>query len=388
MIKEKEKLNWITGLKGIAALTVFIHHFFLYFYPAFCNGETNSLRTSNSIELKIIKTPLNIFGWGGNFAVCLFFMISGFLIAYSYFVLNKRKQKIDSIFKRYFNLMFPILFSSVIIFFVLKSQIFRTENLLTLYKSIGLKSYYSNFNLNLIDVIKQSVYIIFNTSSAEINPPLWTMKAELSYSILSMMILYIFGKDKKRIFVYIFLLLFNINNYFSCFVLGIILSDIYYNKNEIFNKLNKKDIKLAILITGLYLASYTYLASYSKLYSILSFDLKNIDPNLLYHTIGSFLIMTFILLSDFSKRILSNKYIVKIGNLSLNIYLFHWLIINTMSMFIVLKLFKYTKYFVAVIISFIISTIVLYIISKYFDKYFKRATSFLSNKIVDFINKF
>ena len=119
---EDKKIPWITGIKGIAALLVFFHHFFLFFYPVFCNGNS-----TNKIVNIIIKTPLNIFSYAGNSSVCLFYLISGFLISYTYFYINNKNQKISSIFKRYFQLAIPILLSSIIIYIILKSEIFRTE---------------------------------------------------------------------------------------------------------------------------------------------------------------------------------------------------------------------------------------------------------------------
>jgi peptidoglycan/LPS O-acetylase OafA/YrhL len=93
--------------------------------------------------------------------------------------------------------------------------------------------------------------------------------------------------------------------------------------------------------------------------------------------------MIFILQSDLFKKVLSSKFIVNIGNLSLDIYLYHWTIINTISMFIVLKVLTYTKYYIAVLISLLISTVILLIISKLSNKYIQKYTSLFSNKIVN-----
>jgi peptidoglycan/LPS O-acetylase OafA/YrhL len=378
---EDKKIPWITGIKGIAALLVFFHHFFLFFYPVFCNGNS-----TNKIVNIIIKTPLNIFSYAGNSSVCLFYLISGFLISYTYFYINNKNQKISSIFKRYFQLAIPILLSSIIIYIILKSEIFRTETFVNLYSQNGFNNYYKDFNMNFFNVIKSSFYDIFATGNSVINPPLWTMKNELIFSITTMLILSTFGKNKNRIYIYLFLILFFPDSYLSCFIFGVILLELFVNKNDLLEKINRTDIKIIILLFGLYLSSYTYLSAQSKYYSLLNFDLGNLDKNVVYHGLGTMLIMLFILLSKRTQKILSNKIFIKLGNLSLNIYLFHWIVINTISMYIVYKLLSIFGYFVSVLISFIISTFITIIISKYFDKYIKNITKFFCNKIIKKLN--
>lgn len=342
----------------------------------FCNGNS-----TNKIVNMIIKTPLNIFSYAGNFSVCLFYLISGFLISYAYFYKNNRTQKIDSIFKRYFQLVIPILLSNIIIFAILKSGLFRTDNLINLYSQNGFDNYYKNFDMNFFDVISTSFYNIFSTGNAAINPPLWTMKNELIFSVIVMLILSIFGNNKNRIYVYLFIILFFPDSYLMCFIFGVVLLELSINKNDFLLKINRIDVKIIIFLLGLYLSSYTYLASQSKIYSLLDFDLVNLDKNVIYHGLGAMLIMLFILLSKKMQKILSNKFFVKLGNISLNIYLFHWVIINTISMYIVYKLLLLFEYFISVLISFIISTIITIVVSKYFDKYIKSITKFFCDKI-------
>lgn len=380
---EKNRLNWITGLKGLAAMLVFVHHFFLFFYPAFCNGDVGSSKTYMEIEILIAKTPLNILGWGGNFAVSLFFLISGFLIAYVYYVKNNRTTNIRSFFKRFFKLMFPVLFTSIIIFFVVKSGAFRSEELLNNYSKIGLNNYYNNIEINFFKIIKESIFDVFIFQSLSINPPMWTMKAELIYSIILMLFLKVFGNDKNRKFAYIFLILFNFNNYFFPFIVGCLLCDIFYNKAVILEKINRWDLKIFILILGLYFASFSYIAINTKFYSLLKLDINGLDLNVVYHNIGAAFIMLFILLSKNIKKILAIKPFVKLGEMSFCIYAFHWVIINSLSMFIVYKINCYTKYYIASIISLILTTFVVIIVSRYFNSFLNKLNTYLTNKITD-----
>lgn len=378
---EKYKINWVAGLKGSAAMLVFIHHFFLLFYPAFCNGSIDASKTSTFIDYKISKTPFNILGWGGSFAVSLFFIISGFLVAYSYYVKSDRKIKAKSVIGRYFKLMFPILFSSLVVFFIVKTNLFRTSSLVEGYKSIGLGNHYGSFKLGLLDVVGECIYGVFASGGAYINAPLWTMQCELFFSVILMLYLSVFGNNKKRAWLYAITLVFSFNSYYFCFIAGCIICDILYNKKEWFDKINKWDFKLILLISGLYFASFTYVAK-GNLY-IFFRNVENLDINMVYHNIGGVLIFLFFVLSKTGQKILSLKPFVKLGDLSFVIYAFHWVLIHSMSMFIVYKLFPYMKYIYACLISLGITSVVLFAMCIYFDGYIKRWTSFLTKKITN-----
>lgn len=74
-----QKLNHWESLRGLAAMTVLFGHFFSTFYPALGNADIKFIHTKNAIELFIAKSPLNIL-YSGNFGVCIFFILSGYVL--------------------------------------------------------------------------------------------------------------------------------------------------------------------------------------------------------------------------------------------------------------------------------------------------------------------
>lgn len=366
-MQNQKKLNFITNFKGILAMLVLLHHFALCFYPILVNGVGFDYTNNTSLLHKIISSPFNIFGYGGSLAVSLFFMISGFLITYSFYVSNDGNlEKIcgKKIIKRYLDLFFPILFSSI--FGYILGKVFINYNLLD---NLLNSSYYQNLNYNIFNLIKDSLFSTFIKSNATYNPPLWTMSGEFFGSILIYIIILLFSKRfEKNIWFYYFLLImfFNTNNFY--FIMGLILAKKYIKNKENFEciKLYKKII-ITILI--IYLSGYCYLNSNSTLYQPLT-KLFDILPNLggdsvtIVRNVSTSLIFIFILSSKIIKKILSFKLFNVFGKYSVEIYLFHWPILYT----IILKLtsilyykcyyYYYSTFFgltIFIILSFFIS---------------------------------
>lgn len=179
--------------------------------------------------------------------------------------------------KKYMKLMIPILISSIIIFIIVRSRIFRTDSLLELYKNNGLNNSYTYYNENIFTLIWNALFTLFKTASCPINPPMWTMKNELIYSLLSALLINVTGKSKYRFFIYTIIFLLFINTYYICFILGIVLCDIWINKKNIIKYLNKFDIKIIILFVGLLLLSSTYANQFTAYYSTINNLFEDID---------------------------------------------------------------------------------------------------------------
>ena len=98
-IMKMEREKWLDTLKVIACIIVFLDHFYL----TFCR---NIVRLNKLLDIKPLGIIIN-----GNFAVCLFLVISAYIICVQIYKNNdfERIQKIA--FKRYFRLMLPIYYS-------------------------------------------------------------------------------------------------------------------------------------------------------------------------------------------------------------------------------------------------------------------------------------
>lgn len=376
-MKKKVNTDWIYGLKFIASFVVILHHFALYFYPAFISNNFIDLRTSNHVEMKFALSPFNIFSWGGNVCVCIFFIISGFLISYKYYFNKDRKNSVHNYINRYLKLTLPILFSSLFYFIIIHLIKFINGDVLCI-NVLGKQGSYCNFDINIFRLIYESFFGFFVKGNVLINPVLWTMYGEMLGSFVIMVLLPIIGNDKKRKYIYVFLIILLADSIVFPFLLGMILCDFY--KNNVFDNIfNKWYVKIILLLLSIYFCGFTYQAYSTKLYNFLNLGFH--DSLLFYHTIGSILLIIVVIYSDFLKKLLSLQIFSKFKNISFGVYLFHWLVLNTYSIILQNILMKYIDYKYAFIIVFFSSIIIIYVLSHFIFSYILKLVSKYTKKI-------
>ena len=378
MKKIKNDTNWIYGLKILAALCVLIHHYALFFFPAFINGNPDYVRTGKAIELKILKTPFNIFSWGGNVCVTIFFIISGFLIYYKFF--NQKKVDLkENVKKRYIKLAIPMLFSSIIYFLVILVFHIRKDALLCS-NVLGKVGSYCNYKINfhnIYAVFYDALFGFYVNGNTTLNPVLWTMKGEIVGSVCVLLFGQILIKSKNKKLMYAILILLLYQTVFLSFILGMILCELFMSDK--YNKfLSNIFTKIILFILGIYFCGFTFEVFTTPLYQILKLHLQ--DHLMFYHTVGSFLIILVIIKSEFIKRILSIKIFKKYANISFSIYLFHWLILNTISMTLMNLLLRKFTYKISFLTMFFISTIIILVLSNYAGNYIIKLTNTITNK--------
>ena len=111
MDNKTDRLLALEGLRGLAAISVVLFHFFVLLYPALYYGPgfIQHMRFENNIY----GSPLNAF-ISGAFAVSIFFVLSGFVLTVGFFQTKKSSIIERLATKRYFRLMLPALASVII----------------------------------------------------------------------------------------------------------------------------------------------------------------------------------------------------------------------------------------------------------------------------------
>lgn len=376
-----KKLNFISGFKGTLCILVLLHHFSLLFYPDFVNGVNEN---TNIIIKSIVNSPFNILGYGGQLAVSFFFIISAFLITYIHYSSKSNPNYSRKIISRFLNLTFIIIVSVIFSFSLAKT--FKILGLLDKSYLVH-NSYYKNLDFDYLVMIKDAIYNTIRSNSSTFNPPLWTMKTELFGSYLVYCFLNFFSNNEKRKYLYIMMILLFINSLYIYFVIGIILGDLFVNKKEIYNISLIK--KICMLILSIYFCGHTYLNSGTTVYKYLNTILSSIGDSVhISSIIGSTLFFILLLSSKKIKYVFSIKPILKISNHSTSVYIFHWVLLYTITLFSVSKIFTIiNNYKVSVLIGLGILLLMLSICCSIYKKYFTKLSKKFENYLCSLIIK-
>jgi peptidoglycan/LPS O-acetylase OafA/YrhL len=184
----------LDGLRGTAALVVVCYHFIAAFLPSLSPGQTDH-------PYWLADTPLGIL-INGPFAVSIFFVLSGFVIA------QAAERRNDALYVtiglRYMRLALPATASVIFAWCLLTAIPTATIELGRILPHPWLASTYQEPIPSLPDAIWEGLVGIFLTGGSLFNNALWTMRIEL---IGSVAIYGLFAIKNKQLRIAGFLLL-------------------------------------------------------------------------------------------------------------------------------------------------------------------------------------
>ncbi len=104
---------YLDGMRGVTAVVVVICHFFQIFLPAAFSPAS----PDHFGERYLALTPINIL-FNGNFAVSVFFVLSGFVLSAPFFSGASTHWYLNAALKRYPRLAIPALSSTILAWIV------------------------------------------------------------------------------------------------------------------------------------------------------------------------------------------------------------------------------------------------------------------------------
>ena len=356
------KIQYLDGLRGLAAFVVVFHHFVYAFYPALFLGSNAKTHLGAGEEVFASGSMFNLL-YSGNFAVCIFFVMSGFVLSYKFFLQKDRNIIKESATKRYVRLVLPVAFSVFLAFVLMKFSLFYNQQAAGITGSNWLGEFWT-FTPNFTDALSQTFVGAFFTNIFDYNVTLWSIAYEFLGSFLVFGFLAFFGKMKSRYWAYIFAIIFLFQTYYLAFILGMLLSDLMAHKNMVIGKFDKSKLfRTGLLLLGLFLGSYpsgrgvegTVYAFMEKPYLV--------NSAVLYHIMGAFFVILVLLESKRMQKIFSFRYLLFLGEISFAMYILHFIILGSFSSFVFLKLEPHLPYIDAFLISFALSVALIFLVS-------------------------
>lgn len=334
------RIHSLDSLRGIAAFIVIIFHIFLSF-TLFYNADRGF--EYKYIFVKIFnETPLHTI-WGGNEAVLLFFVLSGFVLAIPF-----QRGKIGSyksfITKRFFRIYIPyIAVMSISVILMMTFYGYKDATGLSL-------AYENRWNHDVsLGAILAYIFMI-NYDTANVNGVVWTLYHEMRISFIFPVIMLILLKFKpmKAIAILSTGAIFFTGVFFAPFVLfgrneiTTIIRDFgftaYYTLFFILGALLSVYRELIIRWASSLTSKLRFLMFFSSIMLINGKWIVNIIPiknSLFFYSplagIGIAILFIVVLSSPLAERILTVKPLLFLGKISYSLYLTHVLIIMLMT---------------------------------------------------------
>jgi peptidoglycan/LPS O-acetylase OafA/YrhL len=350
-----ERVESLEFVRGVAALIVVFWHTTLAFFPERA-GIFADLDQSNSLSGSPVFALLN-----GGASVVLFFVLSGYVLTYSFFSTGECAGMIRTAQRRIPRLAFLTTFVCCLswLLFALGAYYFAEAGVASRSPWLAGFGYAAEIpeNRTLLSAFLQGAFWTFFRGDSYFNSSMWTMKWELVGSYLAFGLAFIVFNIKSIIWrYYIFgalVLYLDIsgNTYLVCFVVGVAFAEIKCRVNF--------EIRPSVLIPALVVAFYLY--GYSGVPNGIFwpvFQLSSSFSAVYVWLVSASIIMSACLFSRPVAKALSGRKSVFLGRISFPLYLVHVPVVCSAGSFVYLLLLDYVPGQVAATVA-AISTVII-----------------------------
>lgn len=295
------RIHYLDSIRGIAALMVVVYHYIGW-------------RWSDTLEFKLAAFVFN-----GNDAVSFFFVLSGFVLSFSYIHTDRKVAFGRYLYKRILRLYPAFILNIVLLFCYHKRKAPISDTLSAVFVD------------NAHPRLWKELGMIFNAHDLYL--PGWTLQIEMIYSLLIIPLILIFRRQKHLLWAILigsyFIGSVDMRIYMTHFILGIGLAAIYPSlKTQTFkeSKLYPWRWPMALLIFTLF--SFRNLAKFVQPINELFHFFWKINIRWEHFSgIAAFLMLVVVIMHKPSQRFLLKPVLLYLGKISYSIYLIHWLLV-------------------------------------------------------------
>jgi peptidoglycan/LPS O-acetylase OafA/YrhL len=368
-LNSKARVTKLDGLRGVFSLMVMFFHY-----------------RENMLPEMIYN---NFFIRESYLFVDFFFVLSGYVIALNYNIMNASDALVKYLKKRFFRL-YPLLLYTTLLFF----SYYLVLKLMKIYfPSLSIFNGQDVINLKdeclyLIDTIFLTNSTPFLGSTMGVNIPTWSISSEfISYIFYGIVVFLFVGRVRNLLLLgtiicgllysYYQADLFPFNGDFG-FVRGLIAFNLGYFVWYFSNKNIKIPNIAEIFIPVLLLILFYYL----NFYSVHQPETKQLLGIFVVPLFFSFSILSFLKTDGLISRLLNLKIFQFLGNISYSIYLNHYLIILVIPK-LIFWFFGLPQSSLNQVFVFILTTLVVIVYSNFTYKYIEiRFTKYLRRKFL------
>lgn len=341
------KVGALEGLRGAASFCVVLHHLACALFPALIFGAQAA--TDHGWDRWLHDQPLLGVPFQGNFMVCTFFVLSGYVLGYKYIHTGDRSYLWSGLARRYPRLMIPAVASCVLAWAVLSLGLFGNVRAARITGSSMWLATWWTYPANLLRAVHEGAVSAFTDGPVAYNSALWTMWNELLGSLLVYGLLLLVPK-RLRWFAYAGVAALTVTSYLLAFVIGMALCELMASgvAAEVRRVLGR-GWWVALVIVGLYLGGVPIpgagmAPAYARLFAL---PFNTVQTWVLLHVLGAGAIVLAVLGSGSLQRGLSTRPMRWLGRTSFGLYLVHMVVIGTVASWLIVWLAPRTTYSVA-----------------------------------------
>jgi peptidoglycan/LPS O-acetylase OafA/YrhL len=313
---------YLDGLRGFAALAVFIGHLSLVVLP-----DLEMLRGDYGwglIITQIGKSPLDVL-WNGSSAVCVFFVLSGYVMT----DLGKRSRLNlpAQIVRRYLRLAIPVLITSTSAYLLMREGLMH--NHIDPDVTGGWLARWYDFGYSDQHMVYEALIGTFHEGSDAYNPNLWTMHPEFLGSVYVIVICAI---APGRTIGFALLAGYYYADFILLFAIGALLNDYETEISRIGPR-----TAIALFLVGMYMCSMPNVGPEISLpWHAMLPRIFHYDDAHYWHSIGATLIVLGLQCSSRLQAIFASRIGRELGRMSFTLYLIHIPILCSFTAWLVL----------------------------------------------------
>jgi peptidoglycan/LPS O-acetylase OafA/YrhL len=213
--QSRERLEYLDGLRGIAAVIVLLHHMVLSFYPQLADGSQHYFPGDWPLAPVMLA-------WGGNLCVCIFFLLSGFVLVPA--TLHAKSYLLTQFTRRLIRLVPPVIAASLIGYALWSLGLMRNTQATSVGASGWLGQFFQGPH-SILELVWDAIRMPFVPVESRYDPVLWTMHVEYvgSFGIIAAYVL--LHHKLLRTLALLVALALTYGTYYSDFIVGALLAD-------------------------------------------------------------------------------------------------------------------------------------------------------------------
>lgn len=300
MIKSKDhktsRIQYLDSIRGIAAMIVVVFHFMAW-------------RWGDTLQFNIAAFVFN-----GTEAVSFFFVLSGFVLSYSYVNSSRKIEFGRYLYKRILRL-YPAYVLNILLLFIYDLRDYSFESIFIRYER----------------VLPIKEWLMFQDTH-DLYVPGWTLQIEIIYSVIIIGLILLYRKHPYWLLLPLIGSYVigspDIRLYMNHFIMGICLSIIYPKLKDVsFAATRFYPWRWAIYALIFVLFSFVNIARFFKpiddmFHLFWTYNIRWAH----FSGFAAFLFLIIVMMSKNIQALLENKVLLYLGKISYSIYLIHWII--------------------------------------------------------------